>query len=55
MTDTERLNLIEHYGWNINKHFLGFNVFNENVDVVRATLREAIDVALAAQAKWSIG
>lgn len=55
MSDTEMLDLIEYYNWNINKHFQGWNVYNQNIDIVRPTLREAIRCALVAQAKWSIG
>ena len=55
MTDTERLNLIEHYGWHINKVASGWNVFSSNIDIIEKTLRLAIDAALAAQIKWSLG
>lgn len=54
MTDTKRLNLIEHYQWKINFTCDKWNVFNANIDVAANTLREAIDAALAAQAKWAM-
>ena len=55
MTDIERLNLIEHYEWMVE--------FNTDVWFVAGkfglsagdTLRKAIDAALAAQIKWSLG
>lgn len=54
MTDTNRLNLIEYYKWEI--------IFDTNV-IIRGsfgivfdnTLREAIDTALKAQIEWSLG
>lgn len=55
MTDTEALNLIEHYGWSINKISKGWNVFNENIDVIGLSIREAIINAMIAQRKWSVG
>lgn len=58
MTDTERLNLIEHYGWVIDQLKNGkgwcvtgrFSIFH----VAGDTLRDAIDAALAAQVKWAL-
>ena len=57
MTDTERLNLIEHYQWRI--YFVAdgwsgngmFGILPHTYN----TIREAIDAALAAQIKWSLG
>lgn len=55
MTDTERLNLIEHYGWKIyqavNKSWQVGGPFGV---VRRNNLREAIDEALSRQAKWAL-
>lgn len=55
MSDTEMLNLIEHYDWFIVKFGSGWNIFNENIDVMGTTLREAILNAMTAQRKWSVG
>lgn len=53
MTDTERLDLIEHYGWVIDtlKNGKGWCVTGRLsiFHVARETLREAIDAAIAAQ------
>lgn len=57
MSDTERLNLIEHYGWSI--MFSRDRVIITGNDSIFATagntLREAIDAALKAQFEWSVG
>lgn len=61
MTDTERLNLIEHYEWNINVSKSGKSWWitgkfsTHNKMVTASSLREAINKALDAQIKWSIG
>lgn len=55
MSDTEMLNLIEHYEWNINQMYKGWNVFSANIDITGPTLREAIKIAMDAQVKWSLG
>ncbi len=60
MSDTERLNLIEHYKWQISLSANGkvwwiFGSFSTNKKGVKGkTLREAIDAALAAQMKWAL-
>lgn len=55
MTDTERLNLIEHYQWQL--HFIDSWFMQGMFGVVGGfnTLREAIDAALKAQFEWSAG
>jgi hypothetical protein len=57
MTDTERLNLIEHYGWQIICFANEVAIYNVKAEfkVTGKTLREAIDNALSAQFKWSTG
>lgn len=55
MTDTERLNLIEHYRWNIHTATEGYTVFGDFGNVGGKSLREAIDAALRAQFEWSVG
>jgi hypothetical protein len=67
MSDTERLNLIEHYGWNVQfikeegytnlkGHFSRtlIKISGKYGEVVQETLRDAIDAALSSQAKWSM-
>jgi hypothetical protein len=56
MTDTERLNLIEHYQWDVMHHngeWLVLGKFGITPTFIK--LREAVDVALNAQAKWALG
>lgn len=61
MTDTERLNLIEHYKWEIactGETSIWTVVLHLSDGVKFAdgnNIREAIDAALAAQIKWSLG
>ena len=52
MTDTERLNLIEHYEWMIEFNDMWFVAGKFGLSA-GDTLREALDGALAAQIKWS--
>lgn len=55
MTDTERLDLIEHYRWNVicaEGRVAIYNV-DANFKVQADTIREVIDLALAQQIKWS--
>ncbi len=55
MTDTERLNLIEHYKWDI-MHHKGWLILGKFGSTATCqTIREAINEALAAQIKWSTG
>lgn len=54
MTDTERLDLIEHYQWDIlsyNKEWIICGEFGKTGRF--KSLREAIEAATAAQIKWS--
>lgn len=55
MSDTERLNLIEHYSWKVyqavNKSWQIGGAFGV---VRRNSLREAIDEALSRQIKWAL-
>ena len=53
MTDTERLSLIEHYEWDIRKIDDNWYVEGKFGRVYKASIREAIDAALSAQAQWS--
>jgi len=55
MTDTERLNLIEHYNWIIAKIEDNWIITGSYGYVEGNSLREAIDATLAAQIKWSLG
>jgi hypothetical protein len=56
MSDTERLNLIEHYKWKIGYTHAFYVKGDNGIFVVMAsTLREAIDDALEAQIDWSLG
>ncbi len=58
MYDTERLNLIEHYEWDIlcynnkAKKWMVCGKFGKT-DKFK-TIREAIDAALSAQMKWAL-
>lgn len=59
MTDTERLNLIEHYGWKLTRVYGGYRVSANmispaTVDAVDMDLRKAIDMALDQQIKWAL-
>jgi hypothetical protein len=54
MTDTERLNLIEHYGWDIRKIDDNWYVEGQFGRVYKVSIREAINAALSAQAKWAL-
>ena len=57
MTDTERLDLIEHYKWEISYWHDHVVIVNNEAEFVRSgkTLRAAIDAALKAQFEWSVG
>lgn len=56
MSDTERLNLIEHYGWDVLWCNDSWCITAKSFGAVNGkTLREAIDAALKAQFEWSVG
>ena len=64
MTDTEALNLIEHYGWSIAPQVNGGWVIEgddgsgeQEIELARTRgpLREAIADALKAQMDWALG
>lgn len=57
MTDTERLDLIEHYKWNVIFAVGKVAIYNveANFKVQADTLREVIPLALKAQMDWSTG
>jgi hypothetical protein len=56
MTDTERLNLIEHYGWTIKFIDGGCHIVlhRANTYAFAKTIREAFDEAYKKQAAWSL-
>lgn len=55
MTDTERLNLIEHYKWYIwFDEETKYTAQGDFGHVCGKTIREVIDGALDAQAKWML-
>ena len=54
MSDSEMINLIEHYEWCVYREYNHWNVAGNFGKVFKKTLREAIVAALAAQAKWSL-
>lgn len=55
MTDVERLNLIQHYGWALEPTAAGWMVSRIGGDSAchAPTVREALDAALALQAAWA--
>lgn len=57
MTDTERLDLIEYYKWRVMFMDCGCHIVLDQASTYAfaKTLREAIDDALKAQAKWALG
>ena len=54
MTDTERLNLIENYGWSIRCIAGRWYATGDFGVKVADTIRETIDEALSAQVKWAL-
>ncbi len=55
MSDTEALNLIEHYRWKVQPTLEGKWAVDGDFGSIRGeTLREAIYTALAAQAEWAL-
>jgi hypothetical protein len=57
MTDTEALNLVEHYGWRLVPLNDGkwFAMTVGGATAVQSSLRDAIRAALAKQAAWALG
>jgi hypothetical protein len=56
MTDKERLDLIEHYGWTIKFIDGGCHIVLHRVGTYAfaSTIREAFDLAYDKQAKWAL-
>lgn len=56
MSDTERLDLIEHYGWTIKFIDGGCHIVLHRAATYAfaKTIREAFDLAFAKQAKWAM-
>lgn len=56
MTDTERLNLVEHHKWTVKFMDGGCHIVLHQAGTYAfaKTFREAIQAALAAQAKWAL-
>ncbi len=57
MTDTERLNLIEHYQWTIRFDDEGCHISLHKAGTYTKAknFREAFDIAYDKQAKWALG
>ena len=55
MTDTERLNLIEHYKWAIQPLEEGWMITGRWGYVCGPSIRTAFDYAYKAQFKWATG
>lgn len=54
MSDTERLNLIEHYEWDLIHYANGWMIAGKFGSTKRfKSIRECIEAALATQAKWA--